>query len=276
MCDTCWSLIAKADDDEFLDSLDLTNAERAVLEELYLQGEDALIELLEQQGNEVKEAIGNMAEEHLVDEGELFKVLLAVSAGELFQAKFEQTIYDSFTPLFDLAGETELTAFDPEKVWKKESKRASAFVQQLKNLVPDMNATGIDTMLRTFKSAIETGKTPAERAQLVKEVSAQAANGEEGPFSTQRAVRISRTMTTAAANGGKQEGWMQSEVVKKKKWRAAGGKRTREDHRKANGQIVNVDEPFTVGGEKLMHPGDPAGSAKQIANCRCTTQAVLE
>ncbi|WP_307302788.1 MULTISPECIES: phage minor head protein [unclassified Paenibacillus] len=131
-------------------------------------------------------------------------------------------------------------------------------------------------MLRSFKAAIEIGKTPTERAQLVKEVSSQAANGEEGPFSTQRAVHISRTMTTAAANGGKQKGWMQLEVVKKKKWRATGGKHTREYHRKANGQIVNVDEPFTVDGEKLIHPGDPAGSAKQIANCRCTMQAVSQ
>ncbi len=276
MCEECWSLIAKADDDDFLDSLDLTNAERAVLEELYRQGEQSLIELLEQQGYEVNAAIESMAEEHLVDEGELFKVLLAVTAGEWFQDKFEQALEDSFTPLFNLAGETELNELEPDKVWTKKNKRAAAFVKNLKDLVPDMNATGVDTMLRSFKSAVETGKTPAERAQLVKEVSSQAANGEEGPFSTQRAVRIARTMTTAAANGGKQEGWIQSGVVKKKKWRAAGGKRTREDHRKANGQIVNVDEPFTVGGEKLMYPGDPSGSAKQIVNCRCTMQSVLD
>ncbi|WP_258377796.1 hypothetical protein [Paenibacillus illinoisensis] len=39
-----------------------------------------------------------------------------------------------------------------------------------------------------------------------KEISAMAATGEDDPFSMQRAQRLSRTMSTAAANGGKLEG----------------------------------------------------------------------
>ncbi len=31
-----------------------------------------------------------------------------------------------------------------------------------------------------------------------------------------------------------------------------------------------MDEAFDVGGEQLMYPGDPAGSAGNICNCRCT------
>ena len=36
-------------------------------------------------------------------------------------------------------------------------------------------------------------------------------------------------------------------------------------------QIRDVDKPFDVGGEKLMYPRDPAGSAKNTINCSCYT-----
>jgi uncharacterized protein with gpF-like domain len=49
--------------------------------------------------------------------------------------------------------------------------------------------------------------------------------------------------------------------------------RTRDEaganHVAADGQIVGMNEPFTVSGEKLMFPGDPAGSAKNTIMCRC-------
>jgi len=40
-------------------------------------------------------------------------------------------------------------------------------------------------------------------------------------------------------------------------------------HLLADGQIVGVDEPFTVGIEQLMFPRDPNGSASNTINCHC-------
>ena len=40
-------------------------------------------------------------------------------------------------------------------------------------------------------------------------------------------------------------------------------------HLGAAGQIRDVDKPFDVGGEQLMYPRDPAGSAKNTINCGC-------
>ncbi|WP_425622994.1 phage minor head protein [Brevibacillus borstelensis] len=275
MCDQCLYLIAKADDDDFLDSLDLTHAERALLDKLYKEGEEAIADILELQGKALDEAIQELSDELAVDADELWKVIVAVQAGDFFQEKFEQAVYDAFMPLFHLAGESEAIGINPEAKWEQQNKAAAKFAKKLKKLVPAMNSTSADHMMRSFKRAIESGETPAERAVLVKEVSKQAANGEEGPFSMTRAVRVSRTISTAAANGGKLEGWKQSGLVKKKRWRAANNKRTRKDHREANGQTVDIEKPFRVGGEKLMHPGDPSGSAKQIVHCRCTMQAVF-
>ncbi|MGG4207028.1 phage minor head protein [Paenibacillus jamilae] len=272
MCEFCWTLIAKADDDEFLDSLELSYVERKVLEELYKQGEDRITEILELQGQALHDAISELSEDALGDIGELGKVLIALHTTDVFAELFEQAIQEAFEPLFHLAGETELVVLDKEKVWTTGNKVAGRFTKKLKKLVPDMNKASTDVLLRSFGKAIEEGATPSERALLVQEVSAQAASGEDGPFSMQR---VSRTMSTAAANGGKLEGWKQSEIAKGKKWRSAAGTRTRKSHRKANGQVVPLDEPFKVGDSKLMYPGDPSGEAKEIVNCRCTMQFVL-
>lgn len=95
MCKECWERIAKADDTEFLDSLELTHAERSVLEELYKQGENRIVEILKLQGKALHDAIEKLSEELLIEIGELGKVLLSVQTGELFTVQFEQAVYDS-------------------------------------------------------------------------------------------------------------------------------------------------------------------------------------
>lgn len=55
----------------------------------------------------------------------------------------------------------------------------------------------------------------------------------------------------------------------KKQWRKSGKLRGRLEHIAADGQEREVDEPFDVGGEKLMFPRDPNGSARNTINCGC-------
>ena len=45
---------------------------------------------------------------------------------------------------------------------------------------------------------------------------------------------------------------------------------SRQDHIDADGQSVPQSEPFMVGGEEMMEPGDDSASADQIINCACT------
>jgi hypothetical protein len=42
-----------------------------------------------------------------------------------------------------------------------------------------------------------------------------------------------------------------------------------------HGDVVPVDEPFSVNGSELMYPGDPAGPASETINCRCTVATVI-
>jgi uncharacterized protein with gpF-like domain len=88
-------------------------------------------------------------------------------------------------------------------------------------------------------------------------------------FSTFRAAMIARTETHGAANFGANEAARETGLQLRKEWIAAQDERTREDHAAADGQVVGQDEPFIVGGAALMYPGDPAGPAEQVINCRC-------
>lgn len=51
-----------------------------------------------------------------------------------------------------------------------------------------------------------------------------------------------------------------------KQWDSTLDGRTRASHKKVDGEIRELDEPFSNG---LMYPGDPNGGAKEVIHCRC-------
>ncbi len=86
-------------------------------------------------------------------------------------------------------------------------------------------------------------------------------------------IRTARTAVTNAQNAGRQESYVSAEkmgIEIEKEWLATLDAKTRDEHAMADGQVVGVDESFTVGGEKLMYPGDRNGSPWNTYNCRCT------
>ena len=87
-------------------------------------------------------------------------------------------------------------------------------------------------------------------------------------------IRNARTAVTAAENMGRQEGYKVASdagLKVKKQWIATLDMRTRHDHRMADGQIVDFDKPFKVGGYDMLEPADPNSDApaSEIYNCRC-------
>jgi HK97 family phage portal protein len=99
-------------------------------------------------------------------------------------------------------------------------------------------------------------------------------------FSSDRAARVARTESGGYVNGGAIAGWKQVTdelgTTIRKEWIATFDSVTREAHSAANGQIVGLDESFTVGGEQLQYAGDPSGDAANIINCRCTVGPVAD
>lgn len=94
-------------------------------------------------------------------------------------------------------------------------------------------------------------------------------------ISTQRGALIARTETHGAANFGAQNVAKTIGFKMQKEWIAAEDDRTRPWHAAANAQVVDIDQPFIVGNEMMMYPGDTNGSAANVIACRCTTAYVV-
>lgn len=91
-----------------------------------------------------------------------------------------------------------------------------------------------------------------------------------------RANMIARTETHGAANYGSDEAAKQTGLPLSREWLAAQDERTRPTHAAASEQVVGMNEPFAVGDEFLMFPGDPNGSAGETINCRCTVAYIVD
>ncbi len=91
-----------------------------------------------------------------------------------------------------------------------------------------------------------------------------------------RAQVIARTEVLGASNGGSIAAMRSTGLVATKEWIATEDDRTRPDHLEANGQIVGLEESFTVGDAELDAPGDPNGPADEVIQCRCTCGYAVE
>ena len=61
-----------------------------------------------------------------------------------------------------------------------------------------------------------------------------------------------------------------------KEWVTQGDEVVRPAHVQADSQQRPIEQPYLVGGENLMYPGDPAGSPGNIINCRCDSQITFD
>jgi hypothetical protein len=84
-----------------------------------------------------------------------------------------------------------------------------------------------------------------------------------------RGETISRTEVNSAMNAAMLEDARAMAPTLNKVW-ACAFLNSRQDHMDADGQSVPQSEPFIVGWEKMMEPGDDSASADQIVNCACT------
>jgi SPP1 gp7 family putative phage head morphogenesis protein len=91
-----------------------------------------------------------------------------------------------------------------------------------------------------------------------------------GFMGSRQATVIARTEVHAAANRGAIDQLRATGLDADKEWLATRDLRTRPTHRRANGQTVDLDGKFVVGGVQLDHPGDPTAPGDEVIQCRCT------
>lgn len=164
-------------------------------------------------------------------------------------------------------GEAALAEIGAEVAFKLQSERVQRFiVSKATKAVTAINEVTRRELRDTLAEGVAQAESLGELRARVEEV-----------FDGRRAnaLTIARTETAGAYNFGSVEAWDQSGVVESKEWLTAGDEAVRDEHQEAEGQIVALDAPFHVGGESLEYPGDPAGSAGNVINCRCTVLPVV-
>jgi hypothetical protein len=118
------------------------------------------------------------------------------------------------------------------------------------------------------KTGLDQGLGFGEVAKLIAK--------EQGLIDTWKALRIARTESVAASNYGSILGAEQLPGTKRKVWISSFTTTSREDHMAMDGKEVGVNEEFMLpDGTQLSYPGDPAGPADQIINCRCGSTVII-
>lgn len=126
------------------------------------------------------------------------------------------------------------------------------------------------TILHELGLGRDAGETPQQLAARVDRVLSLTGT-ENWPA---RAKTVAVTEVHRAYNFGAQAAALRAQAKFQprlmKKWVDRDDARVRVFHREAgNDPPIPVGQPFIVGGESLMAPGDPSGSPSNVINCRC-------
>lgn len=202
--------------------------------------------------------------------GDLLEGLPALSQAE--RQEFIDAALDEFEIQVEEAGEFALEeariliafdVLDPQVV---------NFIQEKAIIfADDVTNTTIDLLRSQFTEAIEGGESIPEIAKRVRSVFRNTIRG-----TAPRSRLIARTESTGMVNGGRNLAYNQNDdIIDQKEWLSSKDNRVRPSHVAANGQRVDVDKPFNVGGSLLKFPGDPQGPIQEIANCRCTVLPII-
>lgn len=131
-----------------------------------------------------------------------------------------------------------------------------------------VNESVIDVIYEVQRHALESNATVKQFAEQIWE--------QVDDMSPARARLWAETEATKVDNWGMLEGFKEDPNTELKGWNCQMLETSREDHIGADGQERRLDEDFDIGGEPLAYPGDPAGSAWNVCNCRCSMYPITE
>lgn len=182
----------------------------------------------------------------------------------------QQFLSDSYTDgflgtMYDLHGQGVPLVFPVDK---KEAVRAILTESKLSLDLYDSLGVDIAKLTRTVSSEITRG-IASELAYT--DIARNISNAAKAPLSRAKIIvqteshRIQQASTLDAQRKAKSRG---ADVVKQ--WNSTLDGDTRPTHRKLDGQIREVEEPFEANGEKAMYPGG-FGDPAEDCNCRCVS-----
>ncbi|BDD81476.1 hypothetical protein TPB0596_12390 [Tsukamurella pulmonis] len=221
------------------------------------------------------------------------EVGLVPQVGALFGEAFNQARRgDEFNP-YRWQQDYMQAVFDRLKIWPAdafellrpdlvEALADAATIDQVMNQIGD--TLGISAESREHRAAIgeldrtlkDETLTPLQRARIIGERAqlwrAHDASLDEWEWKARRIARTEVQGAMESGNTAAARAWSAATGEQMwKQWLATEDGRTRHSHALASGQIVRLEEKFTVGGAHLDHPGEAGGPAHEVIQCRCTT-----
>ena len=159
----------------------------------------------------------------------------------------------------------ELGILDP---WSMPDPIVRGFIETRQNLLSGVP----DEIFAAIEQEISDGVAAGDSIQdLAKRITTGFEN-----VSRTRAVTIASTETGAAYGFARQHA-MDKAGVKHKNWLTSHLPNVRLAHWQAelnsSNQRIPLEQPFDVGGEALLYPGDENGSAENVINCHCVALA---
>lgn len=177
---------------------------------------------------------------------------------EAYTDGFTGTVYDMFGQGVPL-----ILPIDPEEAVKA--------IQMDSKIKEDLyTALGVDTKRLKQSISAEISRGLAS-GMSYDEIARNISNASKAPLSRAKTItsteahRIQEASTHDAQKKAVSKG---ANVVKQ--WNSTMDGSTRTIHRRLDGQIREVDEPFEMDGKKAMYPGN-FGDPAEDCNCRCVT-----
>ena len=146
------------------------------------------------------------------------------------------------------------------------SAAASGYLAQVQNVYTNVGSDLWETARGELVDGFNNGESIDELAARLRASAGMTAR---------RATLVARSTVVEASNQGSIATARASDLDMRKEWIATNDARTRPTHRTADGQQVDLDASFTVGGFSADVPGDSGLPAQEKYNCRCTVGYVM-
>jgi len=214
--------------------------------------------------------LAKLAEVHLEKSanrlGELKSIVDLVFNHHDFGQALNQELHSPLQMILQSAGEELLAEIGHDDPWHYPPSGVKEFLAKRTQKIMGVGGTVRDQLNTSLAAGIEAGETHDQLAARVKEVFNKLADGE--------ARRVAQTEVNLAYNDARHQA-MSDAGIEYKAWLSSHGPNVRPAHAMAEMDYVDdpipLDEPFNVGGEKLMFPGDDSlgASPGNIINCQC-------
>jgi uncharacterized protein with gpF-like domain len=172
------------------------------------------------------------------------------------------------TAAWQTAGEQLFRELGIKSAWEAPQPEVLEYLRQRENKLSKAPEEIYDSIKGALTDGLNAGEPISKLQARVRAVC--------NDMSRTRATRIAMT-ETAAVYGQARNSAMIEAGVTRKRWLTSGLANVRPFHAQAGRDYVtpiDIFEPFYVGGEKLMFPGDPNGSPENVINCHCVCLAV--